>query len=92
YPWDEREIEVKQGTARLFDGTLAGTTLPLLQGVANLVNWGICDLETAILLATESPRKAIGLAGLSVGQPANFLRWQSASNWERLDFRQHFGL
>jgi len=92
YPWDEREIEVKQGTARLFDGTLAGTTLPLLQGVANLVNWGICDLETAILLGTESPRKAIGLAGLSVGQPANFLRWQSASNWERLDFRQHFGL
>jgi N-acetylglucosamine-6-phosphate deacetylase len=92
YPWDEREIEVKQGTARLFDGTLAGTTLPLLQGVANLVNWGICDLETAILLATESPRKAIRLAGLSVGQPANFLRWQSASNWERLDFRQHFGL
>jgi len=92
YPWDEREIEVKQGTARLFDGTLAGTTLPLLQGVANLVNWGICDLETAILLGTESPRKAIGLAGLSVGQPANFLRWQSASNWERLDFSQHFGL
>ena len=92
YPWDEREIEVKQGTARLFDGTLAGTTLPLLQGVANLVNWGICDLETAILLGTESPRKAIGLAGLSVGQSANFLRWQSASNWERLDFRQHFGL
>jgi N-acetylglucosamine-6-phosphate deacetylase len=92
YPWDEREIEVKKGTARLFEGTLAGTTLPLLQGVINLVNWGICDLETAILLATAAPRKAIGLTSLSVGQTANFLRWQSASNWERLDFRQHFCL
>jgi N-acetylglucosamine-6-phosphate deacetylase len=92
YPWDEREIEVKQGTAKLFDGTLAGTTLPLLQGVINLVNWGICNLETGILLATEAPRKAIGLGGLSVGQTATLLRWQSASNWERLDFSQHFGL
>lgn len=90
YPWDEREIEIKQGTARLFDGTLAGTTLPLLQGVINLVNWGSCDLETGILLATEAPRKALGLRGLSVGQTANFLRWQSASSWERLNFCEHF--
>jgi N-acetylglucosamine-6-phosphate deacetylase len=90
YPWDEREIEIKQGTARLLDGTLAGTTLPLLQGMSNLVNWGICDLETAILLATEAPRKAIGLRGLSVGQTANLLRWQSASSWERLNFCEHF--
>jgi N-acetylglucosamine-6-phosphate deacetylase len=42
YPWDEREITVTQGTARLADGTLSGTTLPLLVGVQNLVKWG-CD-------------------------------------------------
>ena len=59
YPWDTREITVTNGTARLANGTLSGTTLPLLTGVKNLVEWGICDLEKAIALATESPRKAI---------------------------------
>ena len=33
YPWDCREIEVTDGTARLPDGTLCGTTRPLLDGV-----------------------------------------------------------
>lgn len=75
YPWDTRQIEVKNGTARLPDGTLSGTTLPLLVGVQNLVKWGICDVESAILLATNAPRKAIGLPGIVKSQPANLLRW-----------------
>jgi N-acetylglucosamine-6-phosphate deacetylase len=75
YPWDDRQIEVREGTAHLADGTLAGTTLPLLVGVEKLVQWGICSVESAIALATESPRKAIGLPGISVGQPAHLLRW-----------------
>ncbi|MEM9539747.1 MAG: N-acetylglucosamine-6-phosphate deacetylase [Cyanobacteria bacterium P01_E01_bin.42] len=75
YPWDARQIEVKEGTARLPDGTLSGTTLPLLVGAENLANWGLCGVETAIALATESPRKAMGLPGFSVGRSASFLRW-----------------
>jgi N-acetylglucosamine-6-phosphate deacetylase len=75
YPWDSRQIEVKNGTARLPDGTLAGTTLPLLVGVQNLVQWGICGVESAIALATQSPRQAIGLPGIAAGQPAQLLRW-----------------
>jgi N-acetylglucosamine-6-phosphate deacetylase len=76
YAWDSRQIEVKKGTARLSDRTLAGTTLSLLTGVQNLVYWGICSVETAIALATEAPRKALGLPGLSLGQPAtHLLRW-----------------
>lgn len=90
YPWDERQIEVRKGTASLADGTLAGTTLPLLVGVENLVKWEICKPETAIALATESPRKAIGLPGISVGQPAHFLRWHwqestAKLTWQRLN-------
>lgn len=89
YPWDEREIQVENGTAQLRDGTLAGTTLPLLTGAQNLVKWGICEVETAIALATEAPRNAIGLSGLAVGQPANLLRWHldeatSQLTWQRL--------
>jgi N-acetylglucosamine-6-phosphate deacetylase len=90
YPWDERQIEVKRGTARLADGTLSGTTLPLLLGSQNLVKWGLCDVETAINLAVRSPRLAVNLPDLAIGQPANFLRWHldiitQELSWERID-------
>jgi N-acetylglucosamine-6-phosphate deacetylase len=87
YPWDERQIRVTEGTARLADGTLAGTTLPLLEGVKNLVKWGVCGVEKGILLATEAPRKAISMTGFSVGQKATFLRWHEGEEltWQRID-------
>lgn len=89
YPWDSRQIEVKNGTARLPDGTLSGTTLPLLVGVQNLVKWGICDVENAIALATNAPREAIALPGITANQPANLLRWHwdeatKELTWQRL--------
>ncbi len=89
YPWDTRQIEVQHGTARLLDGTLAGTTLPLLVGVQNLVKWGICDVGQAIALATTAPRRAIAQSGGYLNQPAHLLRWhlQSATgnlSWKRL--------
>ncbi|VEP18816.1 N-acetylglucosamine-6-phosphate deacetylase [Hyella patelloides LEGE 07179] len=67
YPWDSRTITVKDGTASLPDGTLSGTTLPLLTAVQNLVRWDICSPQKAIALATESPRKAINLPGIATG-------------------------
>ena len=82
YPWDTRQIEVKHGTARLPDGTLSGTTLPLLVGAQNLVKWGLCDVEQAIALATIAPRRAIGLPTDYIGQPANLLRWHQSDSGE----------
>lgn len=89
YPWDTRQIEVKNGTARLPDGTLSGTTLPLLVGVQNLVEWTICGVESAIELATEAPRKAIDLPGIAASQLAHLLRWhwdeqKAKLTWQRL--------
>lgn len=89
YPWDNRQIEVTNGTARLQDGTLTGTTLPLLIGVQNLVKWQVCDIETAIDLATNAPRKAIDLPTFSPHQPAHLLRWNydpvgKELSWQRL--------
>ncbi|MCD8487708.1 MAG: N-acetylglucosamine-6-phosphate deacetylase [Desertifilum sp.] len=75
YPWDSRQIEIRQGTARLRDRTLAGTTLPLLVGAQNLVKWGICPAPSAIALATSAPRRAIGLPDLAPHQPASLLQW-----------------
>jgi N-acetylglucosamine-6-phosphate deacetylase len=89
YPWDSRSITVTHGTARLDDGTLSGTTLSLLQGVQNLVEWGICPIETAIHLATIAPRQAIGrpteLRGCAIG---DLVRWRMdrdrVTGWARL--------
>lgn len=97
YPWDSRQIEVRKGTAwlrldyhtALESATLAGTTLPLLAGVQNLVRWGICDVESAIALATDSPRKAIGLSGIVGKSATQLLRWHldkptKELTWHRL--------
>lgn len=86
YPWDARQIEVTHGTARLLDGTLAGTTRSLFSGVQNLVNWNICDLGTAIALTTTAPRTAIGIPTY-LNQPANILRWQQIGETIQM---QHF--
>jgi N-acetylglucosamine-6-phosphate deacetylase len=59
YPWDDRQITIKNGTARLPDDTLSGTTFPLLDTVNNLVEWGVCSPEQAINLAIAAPRHAI---------------------------------
>jgi N-acetylglucosamine-6-phosphate deacetylase len=89
YPWDTRQIDVKNGTARLLNGTLSGTTLPLLVGVQNLVKWKICPVEEAIALATTSPRRAIRQNDGYLDQPAHLLRWHSDPltgelKWRRL--------
>lgn len=87
YPWDRREIEVINGTARLSDGTLSGTTRPLLEGAVNLVKWGLCSVDEAISLATDKPRQALDLPGLMPGQRAHLLRWQQQGadlSWQRI--------
>jgi N-acetylglucosamine-6-phosphate deacetylase len=82
YPWDEREIVVTDGTARLHDGTLSGTTRPLMDGADNLVNWGLCDLERAIDLVSHAPRRAIGLPfwDTTPGSAYRLLRWSQAED------------
>ncbi|MGK7896618.1 MAG: N-acetylglucosamine-6-phosphate deacetylase [Xenococcus sp. (in: cyanobacteria)] len=90
YPWDNRIITITKGTARLDNGTLAGTTLPLLVGVQNLVKWGICSPEKAIAMATKSPRNAIALSDMMIGNKAHLLRWtwnqeQSKLSWQRIN-------
>jgi len=85
YPWDSRQIHVQDGTARLADGTLCGTTVPLLAMVGRLVDWGVCDFARALQLATVNPRRALGLGADVLGQPiTNLLRWRSPHQYERL--------
>jgi N-acetylglucosamine-6-phosphate deacetylase len=81
--WDERVLLVENGSCRLEDGTLAGVTLPLLEGVVRLARWG--DRPGAsIAAATVTPRRVLGdrrpVEQLLVGRPlAECLRWQTGS-------------
>ena len=77
--WDERVLLVRDGTCRLDDGTLAGVTLPQLDGVKRLARWS-GHPGAAIWSATVAPRRVIGNAqtieDALVGQPlGRQLRW-----------------
>jgi N-acetylglucosamine-6-phosphate deacetylase len=81
--WDERTLVVHNGSCRLEDGTLAGVTLPLLEGVRRLADWGGRPGE-AIAAATVHPRQVLGerrpLPELLRGRPlAACLRWHQGS-------------
>ena len=77
--WDERVLLVHNGTCRLEDGTLAGVTLPQLDGVIRLARWS-GQPAAAIWSATVAPRRVIAAAQsideALIGQPlTDQLRW-----------------
>ena len=77
--WDERVLLVENGTCRLDDGTLAGVTLPQLEGVKRLARWSDAP-SAAIWSATVAPRRVIGDAtgcmDALMGRPlTQLLRW-----------------
>jgi N-acetylglucosamine-6-phosphate deacetylase len=90
YRWDERTLVVKNGICRLEDGTLAGVTLPLLEGAIRLARWSGRP-ERAIAAATVLPRRVLGeqrpLEQLLVGRPlVECLRWSQDAGelrWQR---------
>ncbi len=84
YPWDNRQITIKNGTARLLDGTLSGTTVPLLDSVNNLVQWQICEPIQAINLVIAAPRLAINMA---LDTTTQRLAWYQTSSGQMI--RQH---
>jgi len=88
--WDERTLLVANGSCRLEDGTLAGVTLPLLDGARRLASWS-GQPERAIAAATVLPRRVLGdrrpVQELLVGRRLpDCLRWSGAGgelDWQR---------
>lgn len=56
------DVTVDATSARLKDGTLAGSILSLDQAVRNLVAMTGCSLEDALATVTTTPARAIGMA------------------------------
>ena len=58
----EYDVAVRNGVARLGDGTLAGSLLTMDAAVRNMVNLAKLDLAEVVPLATETPARILGVA------------------------------
>lgn len=61
YKLGDFRVHVEGGTARLDDGSLAGSVLRLEDGVKNIVNWEIATLFEAVQMASQIPAKSVGI-------------------------------
>jgi N-acetylglucosamine-6-phosphate deacetylase len=70
-----REVLVDEVSARLADGTLAGSILTLDRAVQNAAGWSGLGAEAALRMASEVPARALGLAAgrIIVGAPADLV-------------------
>lgn len=74
----EFEVMVQDGMARLVsDGNLAGSILKMIDGVKNMVNWGIVSLPEALRMASLNPAKSVGIddicGKIEAGYAADFI-------------------
>lgn len=66
----------KDGVGRRADGTIAGATITLDEGVRRLIRFGVAP-EIALAAATSRPAAAMGLASgrIAPGAPADLVWW-----------------
>ena len=63
-----QHIVVKDHKATLLDGTLAGSSISLLDAVRNVVRFGL-PLEAAVYAAATAPAMAVGLKDVGAIEP-----------------------
>ena len=63
YSVGDFDVTVDQKTARLADGTLAGSILSLDQALRNLIQFAGCSLTEALLTITATPADLLGISG-----------------------------
>lgn len=86
-----RGVGIVDGSPRLPDGTLAGSSTPLSKCVANAVQSAGVPLEQALRAATSTPADVMKLDSvgrISVGKPADLIAFDDALSvvhtWRRL--------
>lgn len=76
-------VTLKDGRARTAYGALAGSTLDLWDGVKNLMRFAGIPLEEAIVCATETPARTVGIfdrvGSIDVGKRTDLLLVEEAS-------------
>ena len=77
YQLGGQDVFVKEGAARLADGTLAGSTLTMIRAFQNLIRFGASP-EDAALMTTRTPARSIQneeVGEIELGAPAIFSRF-----------------
>ncbi len=92
FEWDKRLIIKEKGSCRLNNGTLAGTTVSLLEACQNLAKWG-GKPAASIWAATVAPRFVLRpekqLIDFLIGQPLKqLLRWSINCENDELSWRR----
>ena len=80
YQLGGQDVFVKEGAARLADGTLAGSTHTMVRAFQNLIKFGASP-EDAAAMTTMTPAKSIWndeVGVIKVGSPAIFARFNAA--------------
>lgn len=77
YAFRDVSVRVRGDAARLDDGTLAGSTLTMERGVANLVAFGAATTSEAVSMGSTNPARLLGLGGskgrVAVGHDADLV-------------------
>jgi N-acetylglucosamine-6-phosphate deacetylase len=60
YEFGGFKVIVNKGIARKEDGTLASSTLTMLEAVKNMIKFTEAPLEAAVLMASRNPAQAVG--------------------------------
>jgi len=81
YYFEEQQVVLDQGAARLEDGGLLGSTLTMDTAVANLARWTDLSWEGACLCATRTPARVLGMddrrGSIAVGMEADLVAFTS---------------
>lgn len=84
YALGGQPVTVRNGEARLQDGTLAGSVLTMRQVLHNLIHrFGIAPID-AVRMCTETPAESIGehtLGRIIPGCPVPLTRWSPDWEW-----------
>lgn len=77
YMLGELEVDVENGIARTKYGSLAGSTLKLIDSVFNVARWTDISLLDAVRMASLTPAEAVGVEGemgsIKIGKKANLI-------------------
>jgi N-acetylglucosamine-6-phosphate deacetylase len=57
----DQDVSVDESTARLADGTLAGSILRMDEAVRNMVNFTGCSPAQAVRMASTTPAEVLGI-------------------------------
>lgn len=84
YELGGQKVFVKEGAARLENGSLAGSTLNLRDSVYNMVKWMDIPIQDAVRMASLNPAKAIKIddrkGSIEIGKDADLILFDKNIN------------